>query len=116
MCQFQYRLEIREYTTKEGRAPFSEWLLQLEDRRSRARILVRLNRIRLGNLRDSKSVGQSVFELRMTFGPGFRVYFARGGMTVILLLCGADKRAQSKDIQKAKDCWADYRSRDNGQE
>jgi putative addiction module killer protein len=109
-------MEIREYATKDGRAPFSEWLLRLKDRRVRARILVRLNRIRLGNLGDSKSVGQGVFELRMTFGPGFRVYFARDGMTLILLLCGGDKRAQSKNIQKAQDYWADYRSRDNGQE
>ena len=86
----------------------------LKDRRARARILVRLNRVRLGNFGDSKSVGDGVFELRMSFGPGYRLYFGREGEAMVLLLCGGDKSTQSKDIARAKDYWADYRSGDDG--
>jgi len=107
-------MEIREYITEDGRSLFAEWLRGLKDRRARARILVRLNRVRLGNLGDSKSVGDGVFELRMTFGPGYRIYFGREGDTVVILLCGGDKSTQSKDIAQAKDYWADYRSGDDG--
>ena len=69
-------IEISEYLTPDGKAPFSEWLKSLRDRQARARILTRLNRVRLGNFGDCKTLGDGVFELRMTFGPGYRVYLA----------------------------------------
>ena len=107
-------IEVREYLTPDGKAPFSEWHQGLRDRQARARVLTKLNRVRLGNFGDCKSLGDGVFELRMTFGPGYRVYFGREGEQVILLLCGGDKSTQSKDIERAKAAWVNYRSRDNG--
>jgi putative addiction module killer protein len=68
----------------------------------------RLNRIRLGNFGDSKPVGDGVEELRIDFGPGYRVYFGRDGQTVIVLLCAGSKQTQSKDTETAKAFWRDY--------
>jgi putative addiction module killer protein len=107
-------LEVLEYLAPDGKAPFSEWLKGLRDRQARARILTRLNRVRLGNFGDCKPLGNGVFELRMAFGPGYRVYFGRKGEQEVLLLCGGDKSTQNKDIERAKAAWVDYRSRDNG--
>jgi putative addiction module killer protein len=107
--------EVREYLSQDGKSPFSTWLHKLRDPRARARIRVRLDRIRLGNLGDHKSLGDGVYELRVPFGPGYRVYFGREEHRVILLLCGGDKSSQRKDIETAKGYWADYRRRDDGQ-
>jgi putative addiction module killer protein len=107
-------IEIKEYLTPEGRSPFAEWLQGFRDRQVRARIAVRLNRLRLGNFGDCKSVGEGVYELRMAFGAGYRVYFAREADRVILLLCGGDKSSQADDIKHAKDHWRDYRSHQHG--
>ena len=96
-------LEIREFTNN-NRAYFSEWLNGL-DRSVKARVLTRIDRIRRGNFRDAKSVGEGVNELRLDFGPGYRVYFARDGQSVIILLCGGDKASQSRDIERAKELW-----------
>ena len=102
--------EIRLYVTKRGEAPFSVWLNSLKDARTRAIIRVRLNRIRLGNFGDCRSVGQGFSGLRIDYGPGFRVYFGRVGTKVILLLSGGGKSGQERDIKKAREFWADYRS------
>ena len=71
----------------------------------------RLNRVRLGNFGDCKSVGGGVEELRIDFGPGYRIYFGRDGDRVVILLGGATKKRQNKDIQDARVCWADYKRR-----
>ncbi len=84
--------ELRIYETPSGMCPFEDWLDGLRDAMSRARIRVRLDRIEQGNLGDCKSVGEGVMELRIDFGPGFRVYFAEDGPLIILLLIGGDKR------------------------
>lgn len=107
--------EIHLYVTREGKVPFSEWLRSLKDGRARAIIRARLIRIRLGNLGDCRSVGNGVFELRIDFGPGFRVYFGQEGNRTVILLWGGDKGSQEKDILKAKRHWSDYRSRENAQ-
>ncbi len=104
-------IEVREYIAPNGKALFSEWLKGLRDRQARARILTRINRVRLGNFGDCKSLGDGLFEFRMTFGPGYRVYFGRVDEQVILLLCGGDKSSQNKDIETARAAWIDYRSR-----
>ncbi len=103
--------KLREYLTPEGANPFREWLLSLRDVRARARIRVRLNRLRLGNFGDSRSVGDGVHELRIPVGPGYRAYFGTVGPTVVLLLCGGDKRGQTASIRTAKKLWRDYKGR-----
>ena len=101
-------IEIKEYLTAAGRSPFADWLLALKDAPTRARVLARLNRIRLGNFGDTKHVGQGLYEFRLAFGPGYRIYYSRDGDTVILLLCAGSKRTQRKDIERAQAYWRDY--------
>jgi putative addiction module killer protein len=85
------------------RAPeFSLWLSRLRDGRARAIIARRIDRIAEGNLGDIKPVGQGVSELRINFGPGYRVYLTRRGQRVVVLLCGGDKDSQARDIARAK--------------
>jgi putative addiction module killer protein len=108
--------EVRVYETTDGRAPLSDWLQSLRDRKGRAIIRTRLARLRLGLFGDAKSVGGDVNELRIQFGPGYRIYYALDGDAVILLLCGGDKKSQDRDIQQAKAFWKDYRSRDDAEE
>jgi putative addiction module killer protein len=107
-------IELREYRLPNGKAPFSEWLRDLRDREARARIRVRLNRVRLGNFGDSTPLGEGLFELRLMFGPGYRVYFGREGDRLVLLLCGGDKKTQEKDIGRARAAWEDYKRRGHG--
>jgi putative addiction module killer protein len=83
----------------------------LRDSVSRARIVARLDRLKAGLLGDWKSIGDGVFELRIDVGPGFRVYNGQDGKALILLLCGGDKRAQTRDIENAKTYWKDYQDR-----
>jgi len=104
---------LKEYVTPDGKNPFRKWLHALRDVRARAKIRVRLNRVRLGNFGDAKAVGGGVLELRIPYGPGYRVYFARVGSTVVLLLCGGDKSSQKRDIEKAKEYWLDYERRNS---
>ena len=99
---------IEEYLVPSGKSPFGAWLEGLKDRQARAAIRKRLNRIRLGNLGDSKPLGDGVHELRIDFGPGYRVYYGIDGDTVVVLLCGGDKSSQTRDIAKAKQYWTDY--------
>jgi putative addiction module killer protein len=80
---------------------FAKWLDNLNDARARARILVRIERLAAGNPGDVKPVGGGVSELRIDYGPGYRVYYKKQGRTVIILLAGGDKRTQSKDIKTA---------------
>ena len=103
--------ELELYVTEEGRAPFTEWLDSLRDIRGREKIRARLNRIRLGNFGDSSSFGEGVEELRIDFGPGYRVYFGQAGTKIVLLLCGGDKSTQTQDIFQAKRYWKDYQKR-----
>ena len=88
-----------------------KWLNSLNDRSARARIRVRLNRVRLGNFGDCRPVGKGVNELRVDYGPGYRVYYGRSKTAIVILLCGGSKRSQSKDIPLAQAYWADYKRR-----
>jgi putative addiction module killer protein len=103
--------ELQIYLTGEGRAPFSEWLVSLRDSRARAKIRVRLDRVSLGNFGNCHGVGDGVQELRIDYGPGYRVYFSQVGSAIVLLLCGGDKASQAKDIEQAKQYWCNYRRR-----
>ncbi len=80
---------------------FADWFAGLRDREARARITVRIRRLSLGNPGDVKPVGGGVSEMRIDYGPGYRVYFARRGEMVVILLCGGDKRTQDRDIAEA---------------
>jgi putative addiction module killer protein len=94
--------QIIYYKTEKGENPYKAWLDQLKDKTGKAIILRRIERVRNGNLGNCKAVGEGVYELKIKFGPGYRVYFAQVGFKIIILLCGGDKSTQSKDIKKAK--------------
>ena len=89
-------------------AVFVKWLSGLKDRVARARIAVRIDRLALGNPGDVKAVGAGVSEMRIDHGPGYRVYFARRGKVLVLLLCGGDKKSQARDIAAAKAMAAEW--------
>lgn len=103
--------EIRRYRTASGDEPLTDWLTDLPDRQARARILARLERLEIGNFGDCKFLRDGVSELRVDWGPGYRVYFGRDGRTVIVLLCGGDKRKQDADIKRATELWQEYTNR-----
>jgi putative addiction module killer protein len=100
--------DIRLYRRADGKIPFTEWLDALRDIKTQTIINKRLDRVRLGNLGDYRSVGAGVYELRIDHGAGYRIYFGQVGSTVILLLCGGDKNSQERDIGRAKEYWANY--------
>ena len=101
--------EIRKYRCPDRVAPFDRWMAKLRDGRAKARILVQVDRLKLGLPGDWKAVGEGVFELRIFEGKGYRVSFAREGQSVVILLCGGDKSTQSRDIELAKTYWQEYR-------
>jgi putative addiction module killer protein len=88
-------VEVRQTAT------FATWLRALRDRQAKARILARIDRLSLGNPGDVRPVGEGVSELRIDYGPGYRVYFVRRGETAVVLLAGGDKRSQPRDIARA---------------
>lgn len=88
---------------------FARWLDELRDANARARIRTRIRRLSIGNPGDVKSVGGGISEMRIDYGPGYRVYFTQRGTLVILLLCGGDKRTQQQDIKQAKAIAAEWR-------
>jgi putative addiction module killer protein len=107
----EFPCEIEYFVAENGRKPFREWLERLRDAEGRAKIRIRLDRVRLGNLGDSRSVGDGVHELRVDHGPGYRVYFGREGARLILLLLGGDKSSQRRDIARAKELWNEHKGR-----
>ena len=106
--------EVRVYARSDGSEPFTQWLRGLRDGTTRNRIRQRIVRIRLGHFGDARAVGDSVQELRIHFGPGYRVYFGREGDALVILLCGGDKGSQERDIERAQEYWRDHRSRSDG--
>lgn len=98
------------YERSNGKCPFQEWLHNLKDIKGRAAIRARIERVGLGNLGDCKSVGDGVSELRISYGPGYRVYFGQEGSKLVVLLCGGDKSTQKRDITKAKELWEEYKN------
>jgi putative addiction module killer protein len=89
--------------------PFEDWMSSLRDQRARAKIRTRIARVRLGNLGDCESVGSGVLELKIIYGPGYRVYFGQVGVKLVILLCGGDKSSQPEDIRRAIEYWEDYK-------
>lgn len=91
----QFVIEIRQTEL------FSEWFRKLRDRQAKARVQIRIDRLQLGLAGDVKPVGEGVSELRVDYGPGYRVYFVQRGRELVILLAGGDKRTQSRDIEVA---------------
>jgi putative addiction module killer protein len=104
-------MDIRRYLTASGRDVFGEWLSGLKDARTKAKIVVRIDRLAAGNFGDCKPLRGGLFELRIDWGPGYRVYYARVGEACVLLLCGGDKRKQASDIERAREYLEDYKGR-----
>jgi len=109
-------LEIRRYCLANGFEPLTDWLRRLSDRQAKARLLARIDRLEAGNFGDCKFLRDGVFELRIDWGPGYRVYFGRSGTTVVILLCAGDKRRQAADIERAVEFWNDYKLRSKSDE
>lgn len=108
-----YERTLRILVLRNGKSPFKDWFLSLRDKPTQARIQNRIDRLRLGTLGDYQSVGGGVFELRIHFGPGYRVYFGLHGAQVILLLCGGDKSTQARDIADAQRYWKEFLADEN---
>ncbi len=106
--------EVRLYARLDGVEPYSRWIDGLRDSSTRDRIEERIARVRAGNFGDFRSVGAGVHELRIPVGAGIRVYFGRHDGSIVILLCGGDKRSQVRDIRRAQLYWQDYRSRSHG--
>ncbi len=100
--------EIKKLELPNGLVPFDEWFDSLCDLRMQAAVDARLTRVRAGNFGDCKSVGGGVFELRISFGPGLRVYYGLHGREVVVLVGGGDKRSQSRDIRRAQQLWQQF--------
>lgn len=99
---------IREYVKRDGRSLFGEWFSKLNFEAAR-RVTTALYRLGLGNFSSVKGVGSGVFEYRIDFGPGYRVYFGKDGDEIVILLCGGTKLRQQNDIALAKEYWLDYK-------
>lgn len=103
-------IEFREYTERSGRSPFAMWFRAL-DVLAAAKVTVALSRLEAGNVSNVKGVGAGVFELKVNFGPGYRVYFGKDGAAIVILLAGGTKKRQPQDIEQARERWKDYKQR-----
>jgi putative addiction module killer protein len=102
---------VEHYVTRGGKDVFMAWHGQIRDQRAQLAIDRRVTRIAEGNLGDHKSCGNGIWELRIDFGPGFRVYYVMEGERIVLLLCGGNKSTQQGDIQRASAYWEDWKER-----
>ena len=103
-------IQIHQYIDSSGRNPFNRWFEKLDDG-AQARITVSLDRLERGNFSAAKGVGAGVFELRLDFGPGYRVYFGKDGERLVILLGGGTKKRQQTDIDAACALWKEYKQR-----
>lgn len=103
-----HKREVLHYVTN-GKDVFGEWIDGLKDISGRAVILKRIDRVEEGNFGDHRSIDGGVWEIRIHYGPGYRVYYGEDGPKVVLLLCGGAKGTQKKDIRRAQELWAEYR-------
>lgn len=104
-------MDILHYLTESGRDLYQDWLDGLKDMRARVAVQRRVDRLAAGNYGDHEFCREGVWELRVDVGAGYRVYYAQARRTIVLLLCGGDKRSQQSDIARAVKCWNDYQRR-----
>ena len=103
-------LSVLEYLDRAGTSPFAGWFQTL-DAAAAAKVTTAVRRLELGNFSNVKGVGAGVFEYRIDFGPGYRVYFGKDGDAIVILLGGGMKKRQDRDIATAQERWADYKKR-----
>lgn len=112
------QLEVEAYRTSRGREPFTEWLDSIQDKTTQSRIKKRMDRVEDGNMGDYRRIGTNLYELRLDFGPGYRIYFSiyfrRSDSTTLLTLCAGDKSSQTRDIERAKEYSLDAEQRYEG--
>lgn len=104
-------MKLRIYTDTQGNAPFEDWLGGLKDIQARAKVRARLARVESGNFGDCKALRAGVQELKLDYGPGYRVYLSRQGEEIVLLLCGSDKSDQDRAIKQAIEYLNDWKKR-----
>ena len=112
----QNAIEIRHYVNRAGKDVFDDWLTRLIDPRAQAKVATRIDRLAAGNFGDCRRLRQGLWELRIDWGPGYRIYYAMLGRVCALLLCGGDKRTQSSDIDRALKYIEDYKERTRARE
>ena len=110
----QPSIRIEIYVTAAGDAPFERWIDGLRDRMARAKVRVQIDRLSLGNFGKCRFLKGGLGELKIDWGPGYRVYFGMVDQKAVLLLCGGDKSSQQKDIDRAQEYWAGFRRRHHG--
>src|SRR5579863_5664370 len=103
-------IEVREYLDREGWSPFAGWFADLNPKAA-AKVATALTRLASGNFSSVKGVGSGVFEYRIDFGPGYRVYFGKDGERLVIVLGGGSKKRQQRDIDAAVANWQDYKRR-----
>jgi putative addiction module killer protein len=103
-------ITIREYLDPNGRSFFAKWFATL-NAPAAAKVTIAMVRMEHGNFSNSKGVGAGIYEYRIDFGPGYRIYFGKDGETIVILLGGGTKKHQSKDIVAAQNCWQDFKAR-----
>jgi len=103
------RKTLKLYQDLNGKEPFIEWLEAIKDKKNRSRILTRLDRLEVGNPGDHRHLSEGVYELRLHFGSGYRVYYGEDGTVLVILLMGGDKSSQENDIRKALAFWKSYK-------
>lgn len=103
---------LKVYGTRNGEEPLTRWLGELKDQKARIAIRMRLDRMLLGNFGYCEPVGEGVSEMKIDLGPGYRIYYGMIGRTIVLLLCGGDKKTQNKDIRRALEFFRDHKQRE----
>jgi len=102
--------ELRDYIDENGNTRFARWFEEL-DAPAAARVTIALTRMEQGNFSSAKGVGGGVYEYKIDFGPGYRIYFGKDGDRLVILIAGGTKKRQEKDIGAAQQCWSNYKRR-----
>ncbi len=103
-------IEIQEYLDENGQSPYKRWFDGLDDQAAR-RVNIAVTRLKTGNFSNVEGVGQGIYECKIDYGPGYRVYLGKAGLVFFILLGGGTKKRQNNDIAEAKDYWIDYKKR-----
>jgi putative addiction module killer protein len=103
-------IDVREYVDRRGRSPYATWFDSL-NAEAAAKVATAVTRISLGNFSNVEGIGSAVFEYKLDFGPGYRIYFGKDGETLVVLLGGGSKKRQQRDINAAMANWQDYKRR-----